>query len=96
MASTHSIPHTETTSAQDTAQRTTDKLRDAVSHAQHNVQDAAGTVRDTAVQAAETTADHARGLQGDFDSAVRRNPTVAVLGALGVGIFVGLALTKRA
>lgn len=75
--------------------RVSDKLQGAVTHAQESVQDAANSVRDTVVAAADRTIDRTQTLQGDFDSAVRRNPTLAVLGALGVGVVLGLALTKR-
>jgi ElaB/YqjD/DUF883 family membrane-anchored ribosome-binding protein len=56
---------------------------------------AAQSVRDGASNAVQTGSDYVQTYQGEFDSAVRRNPTLAVLGAMGVGLVLGLALTKR-
>jgi ElaB/YqjD/DUF883 family membrane-anchored ribosome-binding protein len=95
MASTSTARHSKSDDNAGLEGRAAEKLRDAVSYAQDNVKDAADTVRDTAVQAVERTADQAQNMQGEFDSAVRRNPTLAVLGALGVGMVLGLALTRR-
>ncbi|MEN8660509.1 hypothetical protein [Marivita sp.] len=95
MASTHTPNDSKTDDRNDTKPRAADKVRDAVAHAQDSVQGAAKTMRTTAIEVAERSADHAQTLQGEFDTAVRRNPTLAVLGALGVGMFLGLALTKR-
>ena len=56
-------------------------------------------VRDVASQVAETGSDLAgRGkdqmyaAQEAFDDVVRRNPTTAVLGAIGIGVLLGMAL----
>ena len=95
MASTSTARHSKSDDNAGLEGRAAEKLRDAVSYAQDNVKDAADTVRDTAVQAVERTTDQAQNMQGEFDSAVRRNPTLAVLGALGVGMVLGLALTRR-
>lgn len=73
-----------------------DRIKAAVSHAQEGVQDASAKLRDTALETAERGVDQAQTIQGEFDSAVRRNPTLAVLGAMGVGVVLGLALNKRA
>ena len=95
MASTHTTKRKTTDDKEMAEARVSDKLHDAVTHAQESVQDAANSVRDTVLAAADRTIDRTQTLQGDFDSAVRRNPTLAVLGALGVGVVLGLALTKR-
>lgn len=95
MASTHTATRKTVDDHAKPEARASDKLHDAVTHAQESVQDAANSVRDTVVAAADRTIDRTQNLPGDFDSAVRRNPTLAVLGALGVGVVLGLALTKR-
>ena len=94
-----STPTATLKTAEDNAPSTTqakDKLNDAVTQAQDSVKDAANTVRDTVTDVAERTVSHTQTVQGDFDKAVRRNPTLAVLGALGVGVALGLALNRRA
>ncbi|WP_439124018.1 hypothetical protein [Marivita sp.] len=91
--------HTNTTTSKDhtaAEQTRTDKLRNVVSHAQDSVNDAADNVRNTAAHAVEKGSDHAQNVQSEFDTAVRRNPTFAVLGALGIGVVLGVALNKRA
>lgn len=95
MASTHTATRKTAADHAKPEARVSDKLHDAVTHAQESVQDTANSVRDTVAAAADRTIDSTQTLQGDFDSAVRRNPTLAVLGALGVGVVLGLTLTKR-
>lgn len=92
-ATEHTDPHTNTGKAKKTQ---TDKMRDAVSSAQDSVHDAAENVRSSASTAVEKSTERAHDVQSEFDSAVRRNPTLAVLGALGLGVALGLALNKRA
>lgn len=95
MTQTHTASNAKSDQTHAPKARASDKIKEAVSQAQDNVQDAAQTVRDTAVEAVGRGSEHAQTIQGEFDCAVRRNPTLAVLGAFGVGMFLGLALTKR-
>lgn len=72
-----------------------DRVRDAAASTRDQVDTVARSVRDTANQVSETTVDAAQTFQSEFDGAVRRNPTLAVLGAVGVGVLLGMALNKR-
>lgn len=95
MASTHTAENKTSKTHATSKDRSAEKVRVSVAHATDSVTDAAEKMRNTTLQAAERTVEHAQTMQGEFDSAVRRNPTLAVLGALGVGVVLGLALNKR-
>lgn len=95
MAQTQTTHRTYLDEAEALKTAAADRITDAAAQAQDKVHDATTRVRDTAVETAERGLDTAQTLQSDFDSAVRRNPTLAVLGAVGVGMVLGLALTKR-
>jgi ElaB/YqjD/DUF883 family membrane-anchored ribosome-binding protein len=95
MAQTQTTHRTARDETQTSGSTPTDRIKEAVSHTQDKVHDVGEQVRDTATQTAERGLDRVQTVQGDFDMAVRRNPTLAVLGALGVGVVVGLALTRR-
>ncbi len=95
MTATDTITHAQPTDHKSRKQSASDQLRNTVADAQDSVNQAAQSVRDSATTAVQAGADYAQTFQGEFDSAVRRNPTLAVLGAMGVGLALGLALTKR-
>ncbi|MCL3880737.1 hypothetical protein [Marivita sp. GX14005] len=106
MANTKPTSHEIETAKAGKSDKMTDKARDAAASAQQTVREAAATaeehVRDAAHSVAERTshavdrgAEHASALQHEFDTMVRRNPTAAILGAVGVGILVGMALRGR-
>ena len=95
MATTHTTSPKKTDNAAKADTHTADKLREAVTHAQDSAQDAVKAVRNTVSEVADRTVEHTQSVQGEFDTAVRRNPTLAVLGALGIGVALGLALNKR-
>lgn len=83
------IPH-------DTAEKSrADKARESITSATHELRDVANTAQETAENAVERSTAQMQGFQSEFDSAVRRNPTLAVLGALGVGVAIGLVMQKR-
>lgn len=79
----------------DTSKRKRDKMRDAVSSAQDSVRDTADNVPFSAQHAVERGSDHAYAVHSEFDNAVRRNPTLAIVGALGLGVALGLAMNRR-
>jgi len=72
-----------------------DKMRDTAASAQESVKQTAENVRASAANAVGRGSDQAYAVQSEFDDAVRRNPTLAVIGALGLGIALGLAMNKR-
>lgn len=94
MANTHTNADTVTDHSAANSTRT-EKAREAVSKAQDTVQDISDTARLKASYAVDAGVEHAQTVQNEFDSAVRRSPTLAVLGALGVGVALGLMLNRR-
>lgn len=80
--------------------------RDAVNSARETLEDGYADARDHAAQAFsaaqasgraayEEGAVAVRDAHSQLESVVRRNPTTALLGAVGVGMLVGLALKAR-
>jgi len=85
---------------------TADRLKSAAMDVAEETRHQAKTLRDTVGAAAHDTASHMQdaGAQlktqvqaaGDTATdAVRRNPGLAVAGAVGVGVLLGLALSRR-
>lgn len=72
-----------------------DKARDAARKVSDNVQAGAQAASDRAQHALDTGRDHVMAAQSEFERSVQRNPGLAVLGALGAGIVLGLALRGR-
>lgn len=95
-ARTAATDHLRTDRLRDAATQARDGVQDAAAQARDGVQDAADTVRHTAANAVERGSEQAHAVQSEFDSMVRRNPTLAVLGALGLGVALGLSMNKRA
>ncbi|WP_292284841.1 hypothetical protein [Marivita sp.] len=93
----HSTGNTEAEHIQHDTNETshTDKVRDSISSAKHELRDVANTAQTKAEDAIERSSEQVQTFQGEFDSAVRRNPTLAVLGALGVGVAIGVVMQKR-
>lgn len=96
MAQTTASAPTAQTDKPSTKTKSKDRMQDVVSATQESVDTVAQSVKETATHVADTTADAAHTFQSEFDGAVRRNPTLAVLGAVGVGVLIGMALNKRA
>ena len=75
------------------------KAKETVSGAYESVRDAGSEALERAQSAGETAlgsgTDMVRGAQSELDTVVRRNPTVAVIGALGLGVLLGLAMRSR-
>jgi ElaB/YqjD/DUF883 family membrane-anchored ribosome-binding protein len=80
--------------------------RDALETAQETLGTAHETTRETGAEALKSaqatgqavvrdSADLARDAYADLNTAVRRNPTLAIVGAMGVGMLLGLALGSR-
>jgi ElaB/YqjD/DUF883 family membrane-anchored ribosome-binding protein len=86
---------TTTHTGTETSTRKRDKVRDAATSVQDNVRDTAENVRSSAANAIERGGDHAYAVHSEFDSAVRRNPTLAIVGALGLGVALGMAMNRR-
>ena len=85
-------PEAETTERDDSRRA---KMREKVSSAQDTVRDAMGGVRDSAYHAVDVGSRQAQTFQSEFDSAVRRNPTLAIAGAVGLGVLLGMTLSSR-
>ena len=79
----------------DTPKRKRDKAKDAVSSAQEKMRDTTDNVREQAANAVQRGSDQAYAMHSEFDAAVRRNPTLAIVGALGLGIALGMAMNRR-
>lgn len=79
-----------------TGDKVTHRIREAATSAQDTLHGAADALRESASTAVEKGTDHAQAVQTEFDSAVRRNPTLAIAGAVGVGVLLGMALNRRA
>lgn len=75
------------------------KAKETVSGAYESVRDAGSEALERAQAAGETAigngTDMVRGAQSELDTVVRRNPTVALVGALGLGVLLGLAMRSR-
>ena len=59
---------------------------------QEKVREVAGQVAETTTDLAGRGKDQMYAAQEAFDDVVRRNPTTAVLGAIGIGVLLGMAL----
>lgn len=98
---------TETTAqSRKTTKRTASRKEEAVTKAKDSVNNALESVKDAGTEALEraqsageaaysTSTDMVRGAQTELDTIVRRNPTIAVVGALGLGVLLGMALRSR-
>ena len=68
-----------------------DALRSDIASLANSVSKLAGEKFDSAVGDAQAVASERL---GDIETAIRRNPTQAAMIAVGVGVFVGLLLTR--
>ena len=80
----------------------TERAKTALNDAGETLKSVGETAQQKAADAKEKASEHAkqagetaRELQDDFVETVRRNPWIAIGGALGVGLAVGLLLNKR-
>lgn len=80
--------------------------KDAVNSARESIEEGYAEARDHASQAFSAAQESGRAAydegavmvrdaHGQLESAIRRNPTAALLGAAGVGLLVGLAMKSR-
>lgn len=80
--------------------------RDAVNSARESLEEGYAGARDQAAQAFAAAQESGRAAydesvvmvrdaHGQIETAVRRNPTAALLGAAGVGLLIGLAMKAR-
>ena len=84
-----------TTEQTETAERTAERLRAGATDTLNDVQDRLNDVQDRASAAAQ---DVEKAIEGSVNSAaqfVRANPGVALTGAVGLGIVIGLSLGNR-
>ncbi|MBP0483179.1 DUF883 family protein [Sagittula salina] len=86
--------------------RATAHARDAVNSARDSIEEGYSEARDHAEQAFAAAQESGRAAydegammvreaHGQLESAVRRNPTATLLGAVGVGLLIGLAMKAR-
>jgi ElaB/YqjD/DUF883 family membrane-anchored ribosome-binding protein len=82
------------------------RSKDALETAKDSLGSAYETTRETGAEALKTaqatgqavvkeSSDLVRDAHSDLNTAIRRNPTLAVAGALGFGVLLGLALKPR-
>ncbi len=74
---------------------TADAAQAAIDGARTKGTDAASDAMAAGSAALENGRELAGGAQKAVESAVRRNPTASVLGALGAGLLIGYALSRR-
>ncbi|WP_299374280.1 hypothetical protein [uncultured Tateyamaria sp.] len=72
-----------------------DKARNEAEVIQETVKEVAWDSAARVQQTAERVQDHAQSAGAQAADAVRRNPGLAVAGALGLGVLVGLAMARK-
>ena len=103
---THKTPKSAGTPEKSRKDDAVAKAKDSVNTAKDSVNNAYETVKEAGTEAVgraqaageaaiSSSTDMVRGAQSELDSVVRRNPTVAVVGALGLGVLLGMALRAR-
>ena len=73
-----------------------DKARDAAKSVRDRTAQTVDAARDSARAGFEKGVDHLSTARSEAESAIRRNPGLAIAGAVGVGILLGMALKSRA
>jgi hypothetical protein len=79
-----------------TLKSTADSLRSSGQSSSQAISDAANRTAEKLDSTANYVRDHDfRGMVGDIQRVIRRNPTPALIGALGLGFLLGSALRRR-
>lgn len=78
-----------------TSQSVKDRAQEAAKASGEAIRETAENVKETGAQLAEQGKEQLSTLQTQIDDVVRRNPTTAVLGAVGIGVLIGMALRQR-
>ncbi|MFP7673855.1 hypothetical protein ACG74X_10940 [Marivita sp. S0852] len=85
-------PETHTASSQSDLK---ERAEEAVETARKSVERTVATARDEGEKALSEAQDTFMSAQDSAMSAVRRNPGLALLGAVGVGVLLGMAMRGR-
>ena len=72
-----------------------DHVHSALETARDTGQEALNKAHQAGQQLYDGGSDMMRSAHSGFDQAVRRNPTAAVLGAIGLGVLIGFAFKQR-
>jgi ElaB/YqjD/DUF883 family membrane-anchored ribosome-binding protein len=94
-AANHHMTEEPRPRSKDAVETTKEALGNAFEATRETGTEALKTVQDAGQAVVRDSTDLVRDAHTDLNSAVRRNPTLAVVGALGVGMLLGLALKQR-